>query len=457
VHEDTATVLFGLGGVQVLDVDVEDDGSTTVYVQTADAGAARCPGCQTPACRPKQWVVCRPRDLSWAGRTVRVMWVKRRWYCTHDACARGSFTESLPDLPPRRRLTMRLRESLAAAVANSGRSVAEVADTHEVSWDTTHRAFVEAVDPGLAAEPPPVTDLGIDEVRRGRPRWQTDPETGQSVALADRWHTGFTDLTGGQGLLGQVEGRSATDATSWLDQRSPGWLAQVRTVSIDMCAAFRAAAKAKLPAATVCVDPFHLVQLANKMVTSVRWRIVRAKYGRRGRKDDPEYGIKRLLLRNLEDLRDEQREKLWNTLADDPQLTDLQLAWIAKEHLRDLLALRITRAHTTPAASAVRDRWTSLLLWCADHDHIPELVTFAHTLNTWRQEIINSVLTGASNAGSEGVNRIQKLDARTAFGYRNPTNQRRRARTATLRSARRLHTVTSRQRLWVTGPQHKPG
>jgi hypothetical protein len=35
-------------------------------------------------------------------------------------------------------------------------------------------------------------------------------------------------------------------------------------------------------------------------------------------------------------------------------------------------------------------------------------------------EIINTVLTGASNATSEGVNRIQKLDARAAFGYRNP-------------------------------------
>jgi transposase len=332
-----ATVLFGLGGVRVVEVDAEDDGSTTVYVQTADAGAARCPGCQTLACQPKQWVVCRPRDLSWAGRAVRVVWVKRRWYCPHDACARGSFTESLPDLPPRRRLTVRLRGGLAAAVAEAGRSVAEVADTHEVSWDTTHRAFAEAVDPGLATEPQPVTDLGIDEVRRGRPRWQTDPETGQVVALADRWHTGFTDLTGGQGLLGQVEGRSATDAQSWLDQRSPDWRAGVRTVSIDMCAAFRAASKAKLPAATVCVDPFHLVQLANKMVTAVRWRIVRAKYGRRGRKNDSEYGIKRLLLRNLEDLSPPQLEKLWNTLADDPALIDLHLAWIAKEMLRDLL------------------------------------------------------------------------------------------------------------------------
>jgi hypothetical protein len=170
----------------------------------------------------------------------------------------------------------------------------------------------------------------------------------------------------------------------------------------------------------------------------------------RGRKGDPEYGIKRLLLRNREDLTHEQFAKLWNTMADDPALTDLHVAWITKEHLRDLL-------HTTPAPSAVRDRWADLLTWCADHRHVEEIAAFARTLDTWRNEIINTVLTGASNAGSEGINRIQKLDARAAFGYRNPENQRRRARTATQRSSRRSRKATNRNRLWVTGPLHHPG
>ncbi len=456
MHEDTAaTTLLGLEGVDVVDVDTEDDGSATVYVQTAVAVA--CPACATPAWLAKERLACRLRDVPHGTRRMQVVWFKRRWYCTNEACRRGSFTESLADLPARRRSTSRLRAGCAAAVAGSGRTVAEVADAHAVSWHTVHDAFTAAVDPGLGAEPQPVVHLGIDEVRRGRPRFAHDPATGQTRQVADRWHTGFTDLTGTQGLLGHVEGRRGDDVASWLTQRSPQWRAGVQTVSIDMCTAFRVAARKALPHATVCVDAFHLVQLANKMVTSVRWRIVRAKYGRRGRKDDPEYGIKRLLGRNLETLRADQTEKLWNTMADDPALADLHVAWIAKEMLRDLLALRITRSHTTPAASAVRDRWASLLTWCADNHHIAEIATFATTLDAWRQEIVNAVRTGASNAGSEGVNRIQKLDARAAFGYRNPENQRRRARTATLRSAPRSHTVTDKQRLWVIGPQHKPG
>jgi transposase len=454
IQDTAATALFGLAGVEVVDVDTEPDGSVTVYVQTAVTVV--CPDCAVPASRVKEHVTGRVRDVPHAGRRMRVVWWKRRWSCVNDACARGSFTESLRDLPARSRVTPRLRQQCASAVMTSGRTVAEVAASHEVSWHTAHDAFTGTVTPVLAVEPGPVTDLGIDEVRRGRARFTVDADTGGTRQVADRWHTGFTDLSAGQGLLGHVEGRRSTDVIAWLAGRDPAWRAAIRTVSIDMCAPFRAAVRQALPQAKLCVDAFHLVQLANKMLTSVRWRIVRGKYGRRGRKGDPEYGIKRLLMRNREDLSDEQFAKLWNTMVDDPALADLHVAWIAKEHLRDLLALRITRSHTTPAPSAVREKWMSLLSWCADASHVPEIAAFARTLDAWSAEIINAVLLGVSNAGSEGINRVQKLDARAAFGYRNPENQRRRARIATRRSSQRSHTATNRGRLWVTGPQHHP-
>ena len=47
------------------------------------------------------------------------------------------------------------------------------------------------------------------------------------------------------------------------------------------------------------------MQLANEMVASVRRRVTSALRGRQVRKDDPEYGIRRRLLRNREDLTDE--------------------------------------------------------------------------------------------------------------------------------------------------------
>jgi transposase len=74
--------------------------------------------------------------------------------------------------------------------------------------------------------------------------------------VTDRWHTGFVDLTGEQGLLGQVEGRSSSDAGSWgwLAARTQHWRDGVATVAIDMCSANRATVRKHLPHATLVVD-----------------------------------------------------------------------------------------------------------------------------------------------------------------------------------------------------------
>lgn len=158
--------------------------------------------------------------------------------------------------------------------------------------------FAERATALLAPVPEPVTVLGIDETRRGRARFAPDPETGTLEQLADRWHTEFIDLHGGQGLLGQVEGRAATDAGAWLAAQTPAWRNSVQVVDIDMCAAYRAAVREHLSHATLVVDHFHLVQLANQTLSQVRRRATATLRGRRVRKHDPEYGIRRRLLHN---------------------------------------------------------------------------------------------------------------------------------------------------------------
>jgi transposase len=125
----------------------------------------------------------------------------------------------------------------------------------------------------LPEQPEPVQVLGIDETRRGRCRWRQNPNSGAWEILADRWHVGFVDIDGGQGLLGQVEGRTAQTVTDWLGQRPQAWRDQVRYVAIDMSSMVVCAIRAALPCAIVVVDHFHLVQEANKALTEVRRRI----------------------------------------------------------------------------------------------------------------------------------------------------------------------------------------
>jgi transposase len=452
-----ASVLFGVEGLRVVEADAEPDGSLTVWVVTDHPGAGACPGCGTRSARVHEHVLAHPRDLRRGVDEVSVAWLKRRWKCGTDGCARKTFTESLPAVPARCRLTERLRGLAGAEVAERGCTVAEAARWQHVSWPVAHQAFARDADPVLEQPPSLVAHLGIDEHRRGRPRWRIDEDSGEYVLLADRWHTCFSGLSGDQGLLGQVEGRTADDAAYWLAQATPAWRDAIEVVAIDMCTIYKSAARRMLPGAQVVVDLFHVVQLAVKATGDVRRRVVRAKYGRRGRCGDAEYRTKGLLVRNLEHLSPSQFAKIMDTLGADRHGQEILAAWIAKEKLRDVLNLRARVTSSTPCERDVRGRLASFYDWCAQHDDIPELVTLAKTISRWEDEIICAVLTGVTNARSESLNRIAKLEARMAYSFRNPANQRRRVRTACTRGTRRPQNMTARRPRLVTGREPDPG
>lgn len=166
-----ATRLFALEGVQVAEVDAEAGGGRTVRVVTADPGAAACPGCGTVPARVKEYVTTRPADLRYGQDEVAVRWVKRRLECREPACPRKSFTGSLPAVPPRCRVTARLRGHAGGLVADGGRTVAQAARECGLSWPVVHQAFAAHADPVLEQPPSLAAHLGIDEHRRGRPRW----------------------------------------------------------------------------------------------------------------------------------------------------------------------------------------------------------------------------------------------------------------------------------------------
>ncbi len=205
------------------------------------------------------------------------------------------------------------------------------------------------------------------------------------------------DLSGDQGLLGQVEGRTADDAAYWLAQAPAAWRDRVEVVAIDMCSIYAASIRRMLPQAQIVVDLFHVAQLAVKATGDVRRRAVREHYGRRGRSGDPEHGVKGLLVRNLEHLSPAQFAKVMDTLGSSRHGQQILAAWIGKEELRDALNLRARITRSTPGERDVRGRLFAFYDWCAQNDDIPELVTLARTISRWEDEIVAAVLTGVSN------------------------------------------------------------
>jgi transposase len=207
------TRLLGLEGLVAERVELDAAGVPVVDLSTGCEQARRCPQCGQRAVRVKQWTTTRPRDLPVGGRPVRLRWRKRRWYCPTPTCPRKSFTEQVAQVPARSRLTARLREAAGAAVGDGGRTIVQSARDHGLSWPVVAAAFTAHANNVLPGEPEPITVLGIDEVRRGKPRWTWDEQSDSWTTTADRWHVGFVDLSRGQGLLAQVEGRTTAAVT----------------------------------------------------------------------------------------------------------------------------------------------------------------------------------------------------------------------------------------------------
>jgi transposase len=435
---ESATHLLGLEGVGVIHVEDGGAGTVVVHVVTTDSCARACPACGVFASTRKQRVITRPRHLPCGGRRLEIRWHKSRWRCGETACPRGTFTERIPQIPARMRITEGLRHQAGAVVADGGRTVVQAGRDLGLSWPVVQRALIEYAAETLDEHPAPTEAIGIDETRRGKPVWAKNPDTGKWELIADAWHIGFVDAIGGRGLFGQVEGRNAASVADWLTFQHDQWKAQVKYVAIDLCATFRAAIHRALPHALVVVDAFHVVQLAQRHLADLRRRLTWKQHGRRARKGDPVYTVRKLLRRNKEDLSPEQHSLLTAELTSMGTFGKQILAgWKAKELLRDLLHLAAKHTHTRPDREKISAALHRFNAHIADHAHLPELVTLAETVAHWWDGIHAYITTGITNAASEGNNRLIKLEARNAFGFRNRENQRLRSRCATTRRSRR--------------------
>jgi transposase len=416
-------LLFGLPGVRVERVELLADGTRVVHVATAEETAAACPSCGVFSTSRKGRATTSPRDIPDGDDPIMVRWNKTRWRCREDYCDRTSFTEAIAQIPARARTTVRLRTQIGAAIGDAARSVTEVATAHGVSWPTAHRAFVAHAEE-LLGEPEPTRVLGIDETRRGKPRWEHCTTTGRWMRV-DPWDTGFVDLAGDQGLLGQREGRTGATVIAWLSERSAPFREGIQYVAIDPAAAYACAVRTPglLPNATLVVDHFHLVKLANDALTKVRRRVTWDLRERRGRKIDPEWANRRRLLRARERLSEKSFTTMWNQIqAQDPS-AQILTAWIAKEELRTLLST--VRLGGDPHLT--RHRLHRFLSWCID-SQTPELLTLAATVDDWWPEINAFIHTGITNARTEGYNRLVKQVKRVGCGFRNREHSARRIR-----------------------------
>jgi transposase len=167
----------------------------------------------------------------------------------------------------------------------------------------------------------------------------------------------------------------------------------------------------------LAVDIWHLVALANQMVTEVRQRATRDQLGRRGTSRDLIWVNRRLLLTGVEHLSRKQVDRLWRSFDSCDPTKEIQAAWAVKERLRLLLKQR----------EPSKIRWRLADFYEAAIDaHLPEATRLAKTVETWWPAILIALTHEVSNARTEGFNRIIKQTKRVGCGFRSQTNYQRR-------------------------------
>jgi transposase len=399
--------LFNLPGYRVVQVVRDAAGGRTVTVETETAEAA-CPACGVFTSAVHQRTMQPVRDVGFDG-LVTVVWRKKRWRCAQAGCARATFAEHTVQVPPRARLTTRLATAVLAAVTSEVRAVDRVAAQFGLSWPTVARLLAGAAQALATGPVRPCRALGIDEHRFRSVRWFRDESGWRRV---EPWSVLFTDLDTGT-VLGVVDGRDGAAVRGWLSSRPRWWRHRVQVVAIDPSAAFRAALHPLLPKAKVAVDHFHLVKLANDMVTAVRRRCAWTLRDRRGRAVDPAWAHRLLLLRGADTLTTRGWARLGAVLRDDDPTNEIGAAWGIKEQLRNLL-----RARTVADARAAR----VVLAEYVRLADLPEATKLARTIDRWWYPIEVFITTRVTNARSEAANLTCKHIKRTGRGYRNQAN-----------------------------------
>ena len=147
--------------------------------------------------------------------------------------------------------------------------------------------------------------------------------------------TGIVDLER-RVLIDMIEGNRAIDVSRWLSMKDKAFLATIRTVVCDLHEGYRSGLHPHLDHARQVANPFHVVAVANRCLDQVRRRVQNEELGHRGRKDDPLYKIRRLLLTGAERLTSRGVDRMALGLRLGDPHDEVLGAWLAKEYVRDI-------------------------------------------------------------------------------------------------------------------------
>ncbi len=232
------------------------------------------------------------------------------------------------------------------------------------------------------------------------------------------WATSIVDAAGGK-LLDIVPHRTATAPARWLLNQPASRRVNIRWATLDLSGPYRAAFDTAIPHAEQVADPFHVVRLANNTLDEVRRRVQNQTLGHRGRKHEPLYRARKLLLTGHERISETGEDRLLGLLESGDPHGEVRNASNANQTLRGIFDI----ADPDLGATTVNQ----LAVEFQDPYLPPEVNRLGRTIARWSTQIANWHHARVSNAATEAANNLIKRVKRVGFGFSNFNNYRIRA------------------------------
>lgn len=400
--------LVGLKDVRV--VHYKRTGPDVELVVEQVVGEVRCPACAGAAVVHERPVV-HYVDLPVYGAPMLLGWKKHRMRCPGPECPKSTWVLEDHRIAAKNCLLTTRAAKWATVQVGTGRTVKEVAGELACDWHTVNDAVTTYGKALLEADRKRLnrtSSIGLDETSFVKP----GPHSHASYA------TTVADVENHQ-VIDILPSRNFVEVARWLEKQPKAWKERVRFGALDMSATYAAVYSVVLPKATQVVDAFHAVSLANQCLDAVRRRVQSEQTGHRGRRDDPLYRARRVLLVGEEKLSTEAAERLGSLLALGDPGAEVAIAYRVKERLRDFY-----RASGPDEGRLVL---ADLKAHCLKRAMPPEVQRLGKTIERWFDKICNYHLAKVSNGPTEALNNLIKRIKRTGFGFRNFDNYRIRA------------------------------
>jgi transposase len=385
------TDILKIKGVSVTNYQLIEEVGIVLYVEKIEKQAI-CPSCGRKGDKLHQNNCLTVRDLSVGEQAVYLKVNRRQMRCEH--CGK-KFTEELEYVNKKRTYTERFRKKIIEEVLNS--DIKSVGKRNGVSEQEIETMLKDIGEELIEKKPQNLKKLGIDEIA--------------VVKGQKNYYVVLVDIEKSV-IVGIIEKRTEEEVRKYLEVWEEGVLGQIEEVSMDLWKPYKKVAEELMPQAEIVADRFHVMKQVNEElnqgIKQVRREVKDLK--NKAERERISKGLKRskyAILKNEEELTEEQREKLEAVKKVSPCLGEKHQL---KERFRNIFEKS--------------QDWAEGLLQLGDwlRDAATQFPESCGTIRRWLGEIIAYFDNRTTQGVVEGINNKLKLIKRRAYGFRNFEN-----------------------------------